>query len=161
MCRTPSTNKAPKLPLQFLIAITVRHKQHVIHQYAGMHQADNYSFAEYMVTEAKKVSGWSTRKKIELTRCGGTATVSCDYKGAKPVSTQDDDPDDYKSAEGIAVALATEGKKGVRLTIDIMYDLEQVVDEDSAHSEVEQPQPKKARKVCQLKLTSMLIAVTE
>ena len=83
----PSTSKVPKFPLQFLLAITVCHKQHVIHQYAGMHQADNYSFAEYMVTEAKKVSDWSTRKKIELTRCGGAATLSYDYKGAKPVST--------------------------------------------------------------------------
>ena len=124
-----------------------------------MHQADNYSFAEYMVTEVKKVSDWSTRK-IELTRRGGTATVSCDYKGAKPISTQVDDPDDYKPAEGIAVALATEGKKGVRLIVDILYDLEGVVDEeDSAHSEVEQPQPKRARKVRQLKL--ILIVVTE
>ena len=79
----PPANKAPKLPQQFLLAITVRHKQRVIHQYAGMHQADNYSFAEYLVMEANKVSDWSTRKKVLLTRRGGSASVICDYRGAK------------------------------------------------------------------------------
>ena len=80
-----------------------------------MHQADNYCFAKYMVMEAKKVSDWSARKKVQLTRRGGTATVSCDYKGALAISTQVDDHDDYKSAEGIAVSLATEGKTGCTL----------------------------------------------
>ena len=79
----PPAHKDAKLPPQFLLAITVRHKQHVIHQYAGMHQADNYSFAEYMVMEAKKVSDWSTRKTPQLTRRGGATSVIYDCKGAK------------------------------------------------------------------------------
>ena len=109
--------------------------------------------------EANTVSDWSTREEVQLTRRGGTANVNCDYKGAKPISTQVDDPDDYKSAEGITVALATEGKKRVRLTVDIVYDLEdEVNEEDSAHSDlkVEQPPPKKARKIRQLMLMYMI-----
>jgi len=40
----------------------------------------------------------------------------------------EDGPDDYKAAEGIAVAWVNEGKKGVRIGVKVVYDLEEEKD---------------------------------
>ena len=34
-------------------------------------------------------------------------------------------PDDYKEAEGIAIAWVDEGNKGMRIGIEVVYDLEE------------------------------------
>lgn len=131
--------------------MTVRYRQYIIYQYAGMHQSETYSYADLMATEARRAGDWGIKKKVSLTRRSGTATISCDYKALKPISTLVEDPEDYKSAESIAIALAGEGKKGVRVTVEIIYELEQDEEDDEGEetvSEVDIPntQSKKARK---------------
>ena len=83
-----------------------------------------------------------------MTRRGGKATVSCDLKSAQPLSTVANDPGSYKAAESVAVAWVNEGKKGVRIEIDVVYDLNEeddLVEDDDAGTVV--LVVKKARKV--------------
>jgi len=98
-------------PAVFSVSISVIHKQYIIRRYASMHQAGAYNFAAYMDTESTKVNNWSQRKRLRLTR-SGKATISCDLKSSQPLGTVADGLDDYKAAEGIAVAWVNEGKKG-------------------------------------------------
>jgi len=114
-----------------------------------MHQADTCNFAAYMDTESTEVNNWSQKKRLRLTRRSGKATVSCDLKSSQPLNTMVDGPDDYKAAEGIAVAWANEGKKGVHIGIKVVYDLEGEEEEDliEENSDDVTPIAKKARKV--------------
>jgi len=59
-----------------------------------------------------------------------------------------DGPDDYKAAEGIAVAWVNEGRKGVRIGIEVIYNLEEEEeDQIEEDSDDVMPTAKKARKV--------------
>jgi len=75
--------------------------------------------------------------------------VSCDLpKSSQPLNTVVDGPDDYKTAEGIAIAWLDDGKKGVRIGIEFVYDLEEE-EEDQIEEDSDEVMPiaKKARKV--------------
>ena len=60
-----------------------------------------------------------------MTRKSGKATISCDFKSSQSPNTAANDPDDYKAAEGIAAVWMSQGKKGVRVGIEVVYDLEE------------------------------------
>ena len=146
--KQPKKAALVKSPATFSVSISVVYKQYIIHQYAGMHQVDTYNFAAYMTTESTKVNDWATRKKLNLIRRCGKATIACDLRGSCALTTLVDGPEDYKSAEGIADAWGSVEKKGVRIVIEIIYDLEDQEDEEeSSDSDREMSQPKKARKV--------------
>ena len=63
-------------------------------------------------------------KGLRLTRRSGKATISCDLKSATTWYGVVG-PYDYKAAEAIAVAWVDESKKGVRIGIEVVYDLEE------------------------------------
>jgi len=60
-------------------------------------------------------------KKLRLTRKSGKATISCDFRSSQPLSTVVGCPDDYRQPR----ALRNEGKKGVCIGIEVVYDLEE------------------------------------
>jgi hypothetical protein len=89
------------------------------------------------------VNNRKRKKRFRLTRKGGKATVSCDWKSSQSLST-----DGYKAAESIAVAWANEDKKGVCIVIEVAYDLdeeeEDLIEDDDSDTAI--PMVKKAPK---------------
>jgi hypothetical protein len=58
-------------------------------------------------------------------RCFDLDLLRYGLESSQPLSTVVDGPDDYKAAEMIAVAWVNEGKKGVRIGFEVVYDLEE------------------------------------